>query len=361
MNDKKDINEKLQLKKNNVRPFIYSRPSVSDVCIKVLILLSLQVLCLVFTRSYNSLFIVLTSFIASIAVVLLNTFAFKEEFYKSLTILIQGIVIGLLLPSGFPLVGTFFLSFIFLFFSRCMLFRHINSWINIGALAVVVAYFVGSRFFPDFLITSDLLNVRNPSAYLIQNNVFPIYEFDVTITNFLNNTVFSLFKVTIPNGYVSMFWDTQSVIPAFRFNLLTIISSIILFSDDSFSGIIPSMFIIVYAALIRFFSPVFFGGVIAQGDVLLSILTGGTLFCIVFMIQWYGTAPITIGGKISFGIISGILAFFIMGCGTSPIGMVYTVLIGNVVNMMIRFFEEKQNHIQLINLIKKITSAGDNE
>ena len=340
MNKKNDLNMKLQSKKINVRPFVYNRPSVSDVCIKVLVLLSLQVLSLLITGSFDSFFIVLVSFSGALLVSLLNTFVFKKEFYKSLTILIQGIVIGLLLPAGYPLVGTFCLSFVFLFFSRCLLFKHINSWIN-----VVVSYFVGTHFFPDFLITTDLLCLRNPSTYMIQNNVFPIYEFDIAVTNFLNNTVFSLFKVTIPNGYVSMFIDTQSIIPAFRFNLLTILSSVILFSDKSFSGIIPF----------------FFGGIIGQGDILLAFLTGGTLFCIVFMIQWYGTAPITIWGKISFGVISGILAFFIMGCGTSPIGMVYTVLIGNVVNMMIRFFEERQNHILLNSIVRKIKSAGENE
>ncbi|MCI5607080.1 MAG: RnfABCDGE type electron transport complex subunit D [Spirochaetia bacterium] len=361
MNKKNDLNMKLQSKKINVRPFVYNRPSVSDVCIKVLVLLSLQVLSLLITGSFDSFFIVLVSFSGALLVSLLNTFVFKKEFYKSLTILIQGIVIGLLLPAGYPLVGTFCLSFIFLFFSRCLLFKHINSWINEGALAVVVSYFVGTHFFPDFLITTDLLCLRNPSTYMIQNNVFPIYEFDIAVTNFLNNTVFSLFKVTIPNGYVSMFIDTQSIIPAFRFNLLTILSSVILFSDKSFSGIIPFLFLVVYAVLIRFFSPLFFGGIIGQGDILLAFLTGGTLFCIVFMIQWYGTAPITIWGKISFGVISGILAFFIMGCGTSPIGMVYTVLIGNVVNMMIRFFEERQNHILLNSIVRKIKSAGENE
>ena len=35
------------------------------------------------------------------------------------------------------------------------------------------------------------------------------------------------------------------------------------------------------------------------------------------------------------------LAFFIVGTGTSPIGMVYVIIICNVLNLMIRQVEEK--------------------
>ena len=40
-----------------------------------------------------------------------------------------------------------------------------------------------------------------------------------------------------------------------------------------------------------------------------------------FMMQYPGTTPISINGKIIYGIIAGLLAFFISGEGTSPIGM----------------------------------------
>ena len=93
-----------------------------------------------------------------------------------------------------------------------------------------------------------------------------------------------------------MLWDTHSIIPAFRFNLLTIIASIVLFSDNSFSLLIPSIFLLIYALLVRMFFPYMAGGDFNQGDIVLAILTSGTLFVAVFMILLFGTHPMTIIG-----------------------------------------------------------------
>ena len=38
----------------------------------------------------------------------------------------------------------------------------------------------------------------------------------------------------------------------------------------------------------------------------------------------------------------------IAGCGTSPIGMIYTVVICNVINLLIRVVEEKRNEALLL-------------
>ena len=177
---------------------------------------------------------------------------------------------------------------------------------------------------------------------MINNGIFPIYDFDSSVTGYLNTMLFSKLKVTLPQGLISMIWDTHSVIPAFRFNLLTVIASIILFSDNSFSVLIPSIFIIVYALLVRLFFPLMTGGAFNQGDILLALFTSGTLFVAVFMIQWFGTHPMTIIGKIIYAIFAGVAAFFIVGCGTSPIGMIYVVIICNILNLLIRDIEENR-------------------
>ena len=65
------------------------------------------------------------------------------------------------------------------------------------------------------------------------------------------------------------------------------------------------------------------------------------MFCSVFIIQWYGTVPIFLSGKIILGILAVLFAFFLTVPGTSPIGMVYTVLITNFANIFIRSFQEK--------------------
>lgn len=343
-----------------VRPFIYDRPSVSSVCIKILVLLFVQIVMLFVTKSYKALCVVGVSLLGSICAAIINKYINHEEKYHAYTTIIQGIMIGMFLPQSYPLIPVFFISFFCLFVSRVNIFRSINSWINSAALAVVIAWFIGHNFFPDFLVTNDIIPLKNPSLYLIQNHTFPIYEFDSSITAFLNNSVFKYFKVSIPEGYVSLLWDTNSVIPAFRFNLLTIISSIVIFSDNSFSGIIPTTFLLVFGLLVRIFVPFISGGALNQGDIILAFLTSGTLFCVVFMIQWYGTTPLSVLGKIIFGVFAGILAFITSGCGTSPIGMVYTVLISNIFSLMIRVLEEINNRAMVArNNAKYLSTGGD--
>lgn len=334
-----------KLLKNQVflNPFNFTQPSLSFISLKIFFLLLIQLLCLVLTKSYASLFVALAALTAALSVSAILYLFTDELIYNYINVLNQGLIIGLLLPSSYPLITVFAIVFLTIIFSRLFIFKTINSWTNITAISVIIAWIIGKKFFPDFFVTSEILSLKNSSLYLIQNGSFSIYQFDNAITSFLNSTLFKLLKVTIPEGYISLLWDSYSIIPAFRFNFITIISSIILFSDNSFSGIIPSIFLVTYGIFVRIFVPAFFGGDFFQGDILLSFLTSGVLFSAVFMIQFYGTIPSTITGKFILGIITGIVGFLIMGCGTSPIGMVYTILVSNIFNMIIRLVEEKQN------------------
>lgn len=343
-----------------IKPFIYKRPSISSVIIRMLILLSVQVLMLLFTKSYSAFGVVISAVLGAICAASINYLIYHEQPFHVMSIITQGMIIGLMLPESYPLVIVFFISLTSLVISRCLIFKGINSWINASIIAILIAWLVGNTYFPSFTITADLVPLRNSSLYLIQNGSFPTYSFDSSITSFLNSTIFAWFKITVPEGYISLLWDSHSIIPAFRFNIITIISSIIIFSDNSFSGIIPSLFLIVYGILVRLFAPMMFGGYFNQGDIILAILSSGTLFCATFLIQWYGTIPSTVTGKIILGITSGILAFFIIGCGTSPIGVAYTVLLTNIVSMFIKAFEEKQNLISTVKVINKIAAKGDN-
>ena len=341
----KNIDKKLKNTRISVKPFVYSIPSISSVSIRLLILLSIQILMLILTGSLRAFFVVLVSLIGSIAAAVINYYIKKEPLYNIMNISIQGILIGMLLPETFPLVTTFVISFSTILISRSIIFKNVNSWINVPAIAVIIAWYVGKNYFPQFAVNSDILPLRNSSVYLIQSGYFPTYSFDSPITAFLNKNIFSFANVTIPEGFISLLWDSNSIIPAFRFNLITIVSSIILFSDNAFSLIISSLFLFVYALLVRLFVPFLFGGNLNQGDMLLALLTSGILFSAVFLLQWYGTIPVTILGKTILGILTGILAFAIIGCGTSPVGMAYTIICSNIICMVIRIFEEKHNDI----------------
>ncbi len=353
----KDIKEKkLKNSRISVKPFVYSIPSISSVSIRLIILLSIQIIMLLITGSINAFCVVTVSLIASLIAAVINYYVRKEPLYNIMNIAIQGILIGMLLPESYPLVTTFIIAFATILISRSIVFKGINGWVNAPAIAIIIAWFIGNKFFPQFALSSDTVIMRNSSVYLIQSGYFPTYSFDSSLTAFLNKNIFNIFNVTIPEGYVSFLWDTHSIIPAFRFNLITIISSIILFSDNSFSPIIPYIFIIIYSLFVRLFVPYLFGGSINQGDILLALLTSGILFYSVFLIQWYGTTPVTVLGKVILGILSGIIAFAIIGCGTSPIGMAYTIICSNIISMVIRIFEDKKNDLDTGKVISKYSA-----
>lgn len=350
----KSLSRKILNNKVVTNPYYFKTPSVSSVTIRMLIMLVLQIILLGITGSKNAIFVIAATTSGAIFASVLNYLCVKKQIYSILVSAVQGMLIGMLLPETYPVITAFFISFFVMLISKYMFVNCITAWINIVAVAVIIAWFIGNRFFPNFLITSDLFNVKNPSFYMIQEGIFPVYSFDSMITTFLNNTIFSWLKVTLPEGYISILCDTHSIIPAFRFNLLTIFASIVLFSDDYYSGLIPGVFILVYAALIRFFFPLMVGGQINQGDVILALTSSGTLFIAMFVLSWFGTHPVTVVGKIVYGCLASLIAFLIVGCGTSPIGMVYTVLICNILNLLIRVIEEKKNEIKIFKLVKEI-------
>lgn len=342
--------------KNNlatVKPFVYNEPSISVLSIRMLVLLLIQFFALCLTKSFMAIQVIFFSTLGAFLAGLLCHLITKKQPYHIISLIVQGILLGMLLPETFPFASVFTISFCILFVLSLFVCKNVSTWVNVVAFCIILAWIIGRRFFPNFEISAELLQLKNPSELLIRDGVFTIYSFDISITDFLNSTIFNSFNVKIPTGYISLLVDTHSIIPAFRFNLLTIISSIIMFSDVSFSGIIPGLFLVVYSILVRLFAPLLFGGVFNQGDIILALLTSGTLFTAVFLLQWFGTIPVSITGRIIYGIFCGIIAFFVVGAGTAPVGMVYTVLICNVLNILIRYFEEKIKFKMLQKLVQK--------
>lgn len=353
MNEKKL--EKLKRKETQVKPFIYKKPSISELLIRMLVLLLLQIVMLFFTKSYQALIVIGVALIGALCASALDYLITKSRIYSYLTLIVQGLMIGMLLPQSYPPVTVFFLSFIILFVFKYFLTTSENTWINMVAVAVIISWFIGKRFFPSYLITQELLPLKNPSYYLIQNGTFPVYQFDSSFTSFLNTHFFNYLKISLPEGYLSLMWDSHSVIPAFRFNVLTIISSIVLFADGAFSILISAIYLFVYGILVRLFVPFMNGGIFNQGDIFLAMFTSGTLFCATFLIQWMGTTPYTLVGKVLYGFLAGILSFFLIGCGTSPVEIVYIVLLCNIINLIINYLEEKHSKKTLAKVVEKAT------
>ena len=342
-----DTTDALLRKKKIERPFLYLSPSAQSVSLVTALLLVLQVLMLAVTKSYGALVVIVSALAGFFAADLLYAKRIARCRLSPLSDIVQGIVAGMLLPSTFSPVTVFCIAICTVILVKYLSGPFAGDWANSVVLIVAVAWMIGMRAFPETDLTRDMLQIKNPSYVLIQSGVFPITGIDRAITETLNNTVFGFANISIPDGYISLLWDTHSVIPAFRFNALTLLSSIVLFAWGMQGLLVPSCFVIAYALLVRFAGPAIAGGVAGQGDMILALCTGGTLFYTVFVVQQYGTLPLSKYGKILYGTLAGIFAFLIAGCGMSSAGMIFTLLCANVVSPLIQAAEDKRDAARL--------------
>lgn len=302
------------------------------------------------SASYRSLLLVLAAVLGAFASEARNYIRKRNVSLSAAYALLSGTLTGLFLPPEFPIASAFFTTFLFMYTAKNIFGNSGVSWINPVALAVTGAWFVGHLFFGSFSITGADLLSKNPSLNLIDGALLT-NGVDEKITLFLNDTIFSLFDVSIPNGYVSLFWDNHAAIPAFRFAFWTLLSSLFLFAFDFVNIEIPAIFLLVYCVLVKFLSPVFTGGLPREGDLLLALLSSGILFSSVFLIYWPGTVPFSLPGKIFYGIFGGVLAFVFCGTGTSPFGAVATVLFMNIISPALQTFETKSIRKRLSSLL----------
>ncbi len=347
----------------NQRPYKYLATSEKTNGIIKLAFLGPQLLLLAVSKSYMSLAIILSTCVASVGVELIDNNYNKKNAFHYITAVINGILIGLFLPSNYPVYAALTISFLTIATCRFLIGKNADCWINTVALSVCVCWLLGMQVFPTYQINQQILLMRNPALELIQNGTIPMLGVDAKITSFFNRTIFSLFGVSIPDGYISLFWDTQSLIPAFRFNLITLITSIVLISIDVVKPLIPGIYILVYGILIYFASPFFYGAMSGQGDLLLALLTSGILLSILFLLQDTGKTPLSLWGKISYAVIAGMLAFLVVGPGTSPAGAVFVVLIMNVVSPIIQnlehYFEMKHTKNELMEKVNEFREGLD--
>lgn len=325
--------------KTLVRPFVHRSASAGEVAVTTLVLLSLQLVMLAAAGARNALAVIA----ACVAASLCAHVAGGRRRIPSAMYVAQGIVCGMLLPESFPPVTAFFIVLCTMLLVKYDSGDLAGDWVNSAVVSVAVAWIVGMGAFPQTDALRDFLRERNPSRLLIQSGAFRALGFDSSVTAALNGSIFGFMHMSIPDGYVSLFWDNGSAIPAFRFNALTLVSSAVLFASGMRCPLIPSCFLASYCTLVRFVGPLFFGGAVGQGDMLLALLTGGTLFFATFVIQCWGTTPVTRWGKAIYGILCGVLAFFIAGSGVSSVGMAFAALSANLLSPLIQLWEDARN------------------
>ena len=123
---KNSIDFKLKNSVARVKPFVYSEPSVSVISIRMLVLLFLQIVALLVTKSFMAVNVILVSTLGSVLAGVLCKLLTKKQVYQFFTLIVQGILLGMLLPQTFPLQSVFAISFCIFFVLSLFVCKNVN-------------------------------------------------------------------------------------------------------------------------------------------------------------------------------------------------------------------------------------------
>lgn len=322
-------------------PFILTRPTVSRMSVVTIITLLPQILMLSLDGDIAALCNICAALGGCILAELFAAIPGRKNPFADGTVVLAGILAGLLLPTTLNPVVAFLSSFSGFLVARVIFGGAGSYWIHPVATSVCIAYISQAAFFPVPLVNADGMRMAGDAFGALKLDRFTQLANDQRLAELMNSGFLSFFGIRIPEGYVTLFWNSPSSIPAFRYNLLTLAASIVLISHRITDWIIPASFLLTYGVFTRLFSLLPFGGIFSGGNILFAFLTSGILFLAFFILPDFSTSPRTRTGKAVSGFVAGLAAFIICGPGGSPVGGVFTVLLANAVNPLIEYTENR--------------------
>ncbi len=311
-------------------PFIVNSQTVTTMSIIIACTLIPHLVMLAVDRDLTSLLQIAVALTGSLLAELCIIIPQRRNTLGDGLVLVQGLLTGLLLPVGIPLISIALISFLSVLICRVLFGGTGYSWLHPSVAAVAIAYVSAPHWFPDNLAGGETIGSIGSilGAFKLEN--FRIGQQDMEITAALNRMLSSIAGIKLPEGYVSLFWNAPSSIPAFRYNIFTLAGSLVLISMKTVDWYIPAVFIGVYAALVRIFAMYPLNGLFMQGDMLFSILTSGILFIAFYVLTDTSSSPRTITGKLVYGMSAGIFAWLLCGPGGSHTGIFFAVLLTNI-------------------------------
>ncbi|MGP1439966.1 MAG: RnfABCDGE type electron transport complex subunit D [Treponema sp.] len=317
---------------SKIAPFIYTSVSLKSVYLSYLLLLLPQVI-LLFV--YHDIYAGLNIFASIAATLTCQSIVYaieKTTFKIPLEALLQGILIGFFMPTNIGFIFVFAISFLGFALTK-VIFGKSGAWMHSIMIVLIIAYIS----FPELFIFSVNIDGGNDGQFL---------SFDSSITSFLNSYILNDLGITLPEGYFSLLWNSSSLIPACRYNIITIFSSIILLSLKVRDYSISILFIILYETLVYCFSSFSF----FQGDILFSLMTGGFLFIVFFALPEPNSFPKTLIFKCFSSLFLAFFSFLLSGGKATFITVAFASLLLNIATPYLEQIEKQLHMKKSINI-----------
>jgi len=162
---------------------------------------------------------------------------------------------------------------------------------------------------------------------------------DGSVTDFLNNSVFSAFGVQMPLGYIDLLFNSNPGIITDRGLFILLIGTILITAKGINRGWIPLAFLAVYGFLIRLAGDL--SGELWNGDVLYGIFSGGTIAAaFIIAAEPSSSAKLKPGILLSI-VIAAVLSWFFRYKCMEYAGCFIALALTNCLTPVIRLAEEK--------------------
>ena len=164
---------------------------------------------------------------------------------------------------------------------------------------------------------------------------------DQAIRDFLNRTVFTLFRAELPSGYIDIFWHESPGIVADRAVLSLFLLVAVMFAFRTSRWWISVVYLAVFVLLVRMVGDLPFEGSWWEGNVLLALLSGGTLVTAFILIAEPSSGPKSIPGTVIVAVLAAVLSVVFRYFGGELYGGFFAVALINAVTPLLSKLERR--------------------
>ena len=200
---------------------------------------------------------------------------------------------------------------------------------------------LGGWLFVRFSWPLAFSNALEDSASSVSEMVFTteMSPLDGSVTEFLNNSIFSIPGVQMPSGYINLLFNNDPGLIVDRGLFFLLIGTILITAIGINRGWIPLVFLFVYGFLIRFAGDL--SDVLWNGDMLYGILSGGTIAAAFILAAEPSSSAKFKPGILFSVVLAAVLSWFFRYKCMEYSGCFIALALVNCITPIIKLVEEK--------------------
>ena len=179
----------------------------------------------------------------------------------------------------------------------------------------------------------------SPVSISEMTHVPEIGMIDNSVTEFLNNTVFSVAGVQMPSGYIDLLFNSSPGFITDRGLLALLIGTVVITAIGINRGWIPLVFLAVYGFLIRLAGDL--TGIVWNGDIIYGLFSGGTIIAAFILAAEPSSSAKLLPGVIFSVVLAAILSWFFRYKCMEYSGCFIALALVNCLMPVIRLAEDK--------------------